>query len=80
MITLDQLVDLAIDTQKDSPINWGKLNISEEHAYKMIAASVHEQFATKEITTEQYYAMLAVVVNLTVENFALNLKIESGQV
>ena len=80
MITLEQLVDLAIDTQKDSPINWGKLNISEEHAYKMIAASVHEEFVTEEITQEQYYAMLAIVVNLTVENFSLNLKIESGQI
>lgn len=80
MITLDQLVELARDAEKESPIDWGRLNISEEHAYKMIAASVHEQFVKEQVTQGDYYAMLACVVNLTVENFVLNLKIKSGRI
>lgn len=70
MITVDQLVELAKEVDKENNIDWGMLNVDEDTAYKLIAANVLEIFNTTDQTT-----MLATVTNLIVENFVLNLKL-----
>lgn len=70
MITVDQLVELAKEVDKENNIDWGMLNVDEDTAYKLIATNVLEIFNTTDQTT-----MLATVTNLIVENFVLNLKL-----
>jgi hypothetical protein len=79
-ISVKQLVELAREVESTDPIDWGELNISEQHAYEMIASQILEQFYEADDDIEdQLLIMLSVVVKLTVENFVLNLKIQSGR-
>jgi hypothetical protein len=70
MISVDQLVELAKEVERENNIDWGMLNVDEDTAYRLIAANVLEIFNTTDQTT-----MLATVTNLIVENFVLNLKL-----
>lgn len=79
-ISVKQLAELAREVESTDPIDWGELNISEQHAYEMIASQILEQFYEADDDIEdQLLIMLSVVVKLTVENFVLNLKIQSGR-
>ena len=62
------LVDLAMEVSVEDPIDWSNLNISEEQAYVMMAASVLEM-GNDQLTDK------AIIVKLLVENFVLNLKL-----
>lgn len=77
MITLEQLIELAKEAESVDPIDWSKLNIDEDAAYQIIASQILERF--NEVNEEQYLTLLACLVKLTVENFTLNLKLQSGR-
>jgi len=78
MYNVKQLAEVAMEIELTDPIDWGKLNLSEQHAYELMASHILEQFG--EQTPENYLTLLATAVKLTVENFVLNLKIESGRI
>ena len=77
MITLEQLIELAKEAETVDPIDWSKLNINEDAAYQIIASQIIDEFG--EFSEEQYLTLLACLVKLTVENFTLHLKIQSGR-
>jgi len=77
MISLEQLIELAQEAETVDPIDWSKLNINENAAYQIVASQILEEFG--ELTEERYLTLLACLVKLTVENFTLNLKIQSGR-
>jgi hypothetical protein len=62
------LVILAKEGAVMDPIDWGDLNISEDHAYALMAAHVL-QMERNHLTDG------AIIVKLLVENFVLNLKL-----
>lgn len=66
------LVELAKEGAEFDPIDWGDLNITEDQAYAMMAASVLEMDI--DILTSK-----AIIVKLLVENFVLNLKLLGKQ-
>ena len=68
-ITVDQLVELAMEVESEDPIDWGLLAINEEEAYRLIAMSILEH---KDIDQN---VLLAIITKLTVENMVLNLKL-----
>jgi hypothetical protein len=72
MILVEQLVELAEEIEVGDPIDWGMLDVSEHEAYMLIAPSVLENFNLTEVKHRDIM-MLATIVKLTVENFALNL-------
>ena len=65
---LEDLISIAMEAEIADPIDWGELNISEEEAYRMFAASVMEM-------DNDPLADKAIIVKLLVENFVLNLKL-----
>ena len=67
---VEDIVALALDIEEESPIEWNELNISRTEAYFLMANQVLEMFADMEKE-----ALLATIVKLTVENFALHLKV-----
>ena len=67
-ILIDDLVELALEVEVTDPIDWGELNISEQEAYRMFAASVLQM-------DDEPLANKAIIVKLLVENFVLNLKL-----
>ena len=65
---LEDLINIAMEVEVTDPIDWEELNISEEEAYKMFAATVLEM-------GNEPMADKAIIVKLLVENFVLNLKL-----
>ena len=67
---LEDIVTLAKETEVTDPIDWGQLNISEEEAYRMMAAHVLDM-----PDLDNPIIMRSIIVKLLVENFVLNLKL-----
>jgi hypothetical protein len=75
---VDFIVDLAKECELTDPIDWGKLAITEDQAYQMMASSLLEQFS--EIQDEDFrMVLLATTTKLLVENFVLNLRLKGGE-
>jgi hypothetical protein len=74
MVTAKQLAELAQEIESTDPIVWGRLEISEQAAYEMMASQVMSQFlATNE---NKEVIMLATITKLLVENFVLHLRLQ----
>jgi hypothetical protein len=73
-ISVDRIVDLAREVEITDPIDWGMLNVSEDHAYMMIGCSVAEMFENID-EQDKDEILLSIIIKLTVENFVLNLKL-----
>ncbi len=73
MTLTEQLAILAQEIEMSDPIDWGMLSIKEDDAYKLIAASVLDNYLLTDKENRDIL-MLATVVKLVVENFVLNLK------
>lgn len=72
-ISVNQLVELAKESEITDPIDWGLLSIKEDDAYKLMASHIIEIMNSDK----SEYVMAAIATKLLVENFVLNLKLES---
>lgn len=72
--TLQQLVELAKESNITNPIDWTNLNVSEDTVYEMIGLSVIEMLDKIE-GKDAEIIMSASILKLTVENFVLNLRL-----
>tara|TARA_B100001057_G_scaffold415802_1_gene433521 strand:- start:1036 stop:1275 length:240 start_codon:yes stop_codon:yes gene_type:complete len=72
--TLQQLVELARESNITDPIDWSNLNVSEDTVYEMIGLSVIEMLDKIE-GKDAEIIMSASILKLTVENFVLNLRL-----
>lgn len=66
----EELMALALDMEEESPIDWNELNMTRAEAYLMMSQQVLDLFQNMEKEV-----LMATVVKLTVENFALHLKV-----
>jgi len=71
--TAAQIAELAMETELTDPIDWGMLSVDEMTAYKLIASSVLERVDSDD----KLIVAQATITKLIVENFVLNLKLES---
>jgi hypothetical protein len=76
-IDIDVLVDIAKSVEEGDPVDFGKLAVGKDQAFKMIAASVLEMFDKDNYTTEDKIILLSTITKLTVENMILNVKLLS---
>lgn len=74
MTLVEQIVELAKEIEHEDPIDWGMLNIDENEAFIMLAPSVLENYLLLDKDSRDIM-MLSMVLKLTVENFALNVKL-----
>jgi hypothetical protein len=74
MILVEQIVELAKEIEHEDPIDWGMLNIDENEAFMLLAPSVLENYLSMDKYNRDIM-MLSMVLKLTVENFALNVKL-----
>lgn len=70
----ETVVEVALEMEHTDPIDFGMLQMSEETAYKFIAAQLLEDILKFETPEEQYIISLATSVHLLVENFILHQK------
>jgi len=78
-LSVDQIALLAQEVEITDPIDWDMLNVDENTSYKLMAISVLEMFQKIE-KDQQLVIALASVTKLLVENFVLNLKLETRNV
>jgi hypothetical protein len=74
-INLDLLVDIAQEVEAEDVVDWGRLSVGKEEAFKMIGASILEMFDKPEYTYEDKVILLSTITKLTVENMLLNIKV-----
>ena len=74
-LTLELLVELAQEVEVNDPIIWDHVNLNKVGTYRMIAASILEQFDTGIYTQEDKISLLVAMTRLVVENFILNSRI-----
>lgn len=74
MTLVEQIVELAKEIEHEDPIDWGMLNIDEDEAFMLLAPSVLENYLLLDKDSRDIM-MLSMVLKLTVENFALNVKL-----
>jgi hypothetical protein len=77
MPTVDQLAEIAMESEITDPIDWGMLVVSEKHAYKMMASYVLEMAETQKNNKHFDTILMATITKLLVENFVLNLKVNN---
>lgn len=65
---------LAQEVEITDPIDWDTLNLAPEQAYRMMAAHVTDFFDDNDALTNK-----AILAKLLVENFTLNLRLQSGK-
>jgi|TARA_R110000851_G_scaffold321022_1_gene486177 hypothetical protein len=75
-LTIDQLASIAQEAETKDPVDWSLMTIDKETAYKLMASSVIEQFADLE-EDEKMLIALGTITKLLVENFVLNIRLES---
>jgi hypothetical protein len=75
-MTLNEIVDVAMQIESEDPIEWEYLNVNEEDAYKLIGLSVLEMYKEWETSTNKDLIIASTITKLMVENFALNLKLQ----
>lgn len=75
-LSVEELAILAQEVEVTDPIEWGMLSVDEATSYKLMAASVLELFGNME-KDQQLPIALASITKLLVENFVLNLKLET---
>jgi hypothetical protein len=74
-VNLDLLVDIAQEVEGQDAVDWGKLAVGKEQAYKMVATSILEMFDKPEYTFDDKVIIMSTITKLTVENMLLNLKV-----
>jgi hypothetical protein len=74
-VDLDLLVDIAQEVEGQDAIDWGKLAVGKDQAYKMVATSILEMFDKPEYTFDDKVILLSTITKLTVENMLLNIKV-----
>lgn len=74
-VDLDLLVDIAQEVEGQDAVDWGRLSMGKEQAYKMVATSILEMFDKSEYTYDDKVIIMSTITKLTVENMLLNLKV-----
>ena len=73
-ITADQLVELAREVESQNTIDWAMLEVNEDEAYQLMALGMLDLYQSLP-EKDRDLVLLSVATKLTVENFALNLKL-----
>lgn len=73
-ITVDQLAELAMDASEFEKSEFEDFKVNEYAMYKMMAAHVLDEFASKK-ETDNETLMLIIITKLMVENFVLHTKV-----
>lgn len=70
------IAELAMEVGKEDDIDFGMLEIDEETAYNLMAINVLEKYS--DIKNNEL-VMLSTITHLLVQNFVLNVKLNSMQ-
>ena len=71
-ITIEEIVDLVLEISKEDPLDWDVFANGKEHAIKLVASSVIEQFNKEYVSRDDRAIILSTITKLLVENMILH--------
>lgn len=78
-IDLGLLVDIAQEVEGQDSIDWNKLAVGKNEAYRLVATSILEMFDKPEYTFDDKVILLSTITKLTVENMMLNIRVLTAE-
>jgi len=75
--TTDQIIELAKEVEITDSIDWDSLPVEKDRIYQMVGSQVCELFNEYSQQEDSEAILLATVTKLVVENFVLNLQVNS---
>ncbi len=75
--TLEEIIELAKDVELGDAIDWDNVAVDRDAIYQMIGSQAYELFTDQANDLDREAILLATVIKLVVENFVLNIQVNS---
>ncbi len=75
--TLEQIIELAKEVETTDAIDWENLPIDKDRIYQMVGSQAFDLYQQYASAADGEAIIVATLTKLLVENFVLNLKVES---
>jgi phage-related baseplate assembly protein len=75
--TQEQIIELAKEVELTDQIDWEDLPLEKDRIYQLVGSQAYELYAEFNQSEDGEAVLLATVTKLLVENFVLNLKVNS---
>jgi len=77
--TPNQIIELAKEVEiTDNDVEWDNLPLDKDRVYQIVGSQAYELYQHYSQSEDGEAIMLATITKLLVENFVLNLKIDSN--
>jgi hypothetical protein len=74
---IEQIIELAKEVEVTDAIEWADLPLEKDRIYQIIGSQAYELYEQHSQTEEGEAILIATITKLLVENFVLNLKVNS---
>jgi hypothetical protein len=75
--TLEQIIELAKEVETTDAIDWENLPLNKDSIYQLVGSQAYELYQQYVNAQDGEAIIVATITKLLVENFVLNLKVES---
>jgi hypothetical protein len=75
--TQEQIIELAKEVELTDAIDWDDLPLEKDRVYQIVGSQAYELYANYSQSEDGEAILIATVTKLLVENFVLNLKVNS---
>jgi hypothetical protein len=75
--TLEQIIELAKEVETTDAIDWDNLPLNKDSIYQLVGSQAYELYQQYVNAQDSEAIIVATITKLLVENFVLNLKVES---
>lgn len=76
-LTQEQVIELAKEVEISDAIDWEDLPLEKDRIYQLVGSQAYELFQHYGQSENGEAILMATVIKLLVENFVLNLKVNS---
>ena len=75
--TLEQIIELAKEVETTDAFDWDNLPLNKDSIYQLVGSQAYELYQQYVNAQDGEAIIVATITKLLVENFVLNLKVES---
>lgn len=75
--TLEEIIELAKEVETTDSIEWDDLPLDKDRIYQLVGSQAYDLYKQNADTNDGEAIIVATIIKLLVENFVLNLKVES---
>jgi hypothetical protein len=75
--TLEQIIELAKEVETTDAIEWDNLPLNKDSIYQLVGSQAYDLYKQYVNAQDGEAIIVATITKLLVENFVLNLKVES---